>query len=315
MSLYSLRSPVSFMLYNYLTAQPVVGPFLLCLKEPIMNVLYLGATGVIGSQVIPILKEHFNLTLAAFGGGEIDGLPVIDLDITDFEATEALVKAGNADGQPFDAIVNSAIAPHRDPVRRQPGGRHLYNDKCIQVNAGGAYHVFEAAARAEVPKVVYIASLTAVLGPPRPDFIGKDAPVQTGNVYAASKVFGEHVGRYYAYRDASEGPNLKVLCLRLGQPYKSFTRSDENWATSQIRGIASHYEDIARAIDLALKLDAQYGIFPIVSASDTPVVDPKAYADLGYQPAWNFTAEGISPIDPANEVIPDEALPTLSVSQ
>jgi len=41
-----------------------------------MNVLYIGATGLVGSHVTPILKEKFDLTLTAFSEGEVKGMPV-----------------------------------------------------------------------------------------------------------------------------------------------------------------------------------------------------------------------------------------------
>jgi nucleoside-diphosphate-sugar epimerase len=266
-----------------------------------MKVLFIGATGVIGRQVVPILKEQFELTLVARGGGEIAGLPANDLDITDFEATEALVKAGDANGEPFDAIVNCAIAPYKNKDLKIREVRHAYAEDCIEVNARGAYHIYEAAARAEVPKVVYIASMTAVLGHPFPDFIDESTRDHPANIYASAKLFGEHVGRYYAYRHENEGANLQVICLRLGQPYRNFTRHDEKWPERSNRGLVSHFEDIAQGIQLALELDTKYGVYPIISASDTPFVDPKLYAELGYSPRWTFTSEGIFPVGAAQQ--------------
>jgi nucleoside-diphosphate-sugar epimerase len=261
-----------------------------------MKVLFIGATGVVGRQVVPILKEHFELTLAAMGGGEIASLPVTDLDISNFEALEALVKAGDANGEPFDVVVNSAIARYKNRDMRSLEGQHSYAEDCIEINARGAYHIYEAAARAEVPKVVYIASTTAVLGRPYPEFIDESTRVNPTNIYAACKVFGEYVGRYYAHRSENEGARLKVVCLRLGQPYLSFSDVDEMWPTRKKRHVPVHYEDIAQAIHRALELDVQYGVYPIVSATDTPLVNSALYAELGYQPCWNFTAEGIFPV-------------------
>jgi nucleoside-diphosphate-sugar epimerase len=257
-----------------------------------MNVLFLGATGIVGSQVVPLLKAHVNLTLAAFGGGEFEGQPVSHIDLSNWGMTEALVKAGSADGKPFDAIVNCAVATHRVD-RSTPDKVHQYFEQCIEVNARGAYHVYEAADRANVPRVVYISSLTAVLGPPVYEYLDENTHDRPRDVYSASKVFGEHVGRFYAYRNNESGQAMKVLCLRLGQPYKSFKPWDDNWHQRGSRGIISHAEDIAEAIRCSLHTNVQYGVYPILSDSDSQYADPEMYAELGFKSAWKFTAQGL----------------------
>jgi uronate dehydrogenase len=258
-----------------------------------MNVLFAGATGIVGQQVVPILRREFDLSLIARGSGQVAGQPVIDVDITDFEALESVVQAGTARGERFDAIVNCAIAPYRGVEKESPEGRHRYAENCIEVNARGAYHLYEVAARARVPRVVFISSMTAVIGPPRYDFIDKNADTKPLDIYACTKVFGENIGRYYAYRSEDEGPRLRVICLRLGSPYKGFKASDETWSQRRKRLLPSHFEDIACGIRLALKANIQYGIYPIVSDSDTPYVDPSLSAELGYSPSWRFTSEGM----------------------
>jgi uronate dehydrogenase len=274
-----------------------------------MKVLFVGATGIVGQQVVPTLVDKYELTLTALGGGEIAGLPVIDLDITNFEAVEKLFKAGAADGQPFDAIVNCAIANHRGIKKREVEDRRRYYESCIEVNARGAYHICEAAARASIPRIVYISSLTAVTGAPRRSFIDETSRDQPNDVYAACKVFGEHVGRYYAYRPEAEGNSVRMLCLRLGQPYRSFSRWDDTWHEGDRgRALATHADDIAGAIDRALQVDVQYGVYSITSDSDNPWIDPKVNEELGYKPIWKFTREGLVPINrpegDTTEVIP-----------
>jgi nucleoside-diphosphate-sugar epimerase len=266
-------------------------------QRSVMNILFIGADGTVGRQVAPILKQRFNLTLAALDSGEVAGLPVTAVDITDMAALEAVVNAGTAQGKPFDAIVNCAIADYRDPARYSHEGRHVYTESCIEINARGAYHVFEAAARAEVPRVVYISSMTAVLGPPLLKVIDKTTRDQPNSMYAVCKMFGEHTGRYYAYRPAEEGAQVQAICLRLGQPYKSFLEIDDTWPTNPERYLVTHADDIAHAIGRSLEVDLQFGVFTIVSQSDLPFVDPKVNAELGYKPRWNFTAEGILPIE------------------
>jgi nucleoside-diphosphate-sugar epimerase len=269
-------------------------------KELSMNVLFVGATGTVGRQVVPILNHEFKLTLAALGGGKISSLSVVDVDITNWEAVEELVHKGTEDGLPFDAVVNCAIADYRARAhdKTNPKLMHAYHEQCIEVNAKGAYHLYEAAARAGVPQVVYISSLTAFFGPPRYAYIDENTPDRPRDVYAACKVFGEHVGRYYAHRSEEEGARLKVVCLRLGQPYRSFTFSDDSWQDSlSRRSVATDARDIAQAIQCALEVEVQFGVYPIVSEADSTYIDPQLYAELGYKPCWKFTAAGLSPAD------------------
>jgi nucleoside-diphosphate-sugar epimerase len=263
-----------------------------------MRVLFLGATGIVGSQVVPELQNEHELTLAALGGGEVNGVPVKDVDITDLSSLERAVRAGSSDGEPFDAIVNCAIASHSHIDYNSPEQLHDYYEQCIDVNARGAYHVCEAAARAAVPCVIYISSMTAVLGPPRPERLDASTRDQPNDVYAASKVFGEHIGRYYAFRSPREGARVRTICLRLGQPYKSFNFWDSRWPTSPAqRGTTSDCRDVARAIDCALCSDIVYGVYTILSDSDYPLVAPELYSELGYNPGWKFTAEGLFPVE------------------
>ena len=260
-----------------------------------MKVLFIGATGLVGSHVVPFLKDDFELTLAAINGGTVDGLEVIPVDICDWEAIEKCVKAGTASGEKFDAAVYCATANYRENNHSEPEGLRTYYENCIEVNVRGAYHVFEAASRAEIPKVIHIGSTTSQMGYPRIDHIGAEVINQANDLYAASKIFGEQVGRSYVYppsrrrENPDEKRKMQVLCLRLGQPYLS----EEHWLKSGHRNTRqpSYVGDIARAIACALRSEVEYGVYPIISAVDDPWILPEAYAELGYTPGWKFTAE------------------------
>lgn len=265
-----------------------------------MNVLYIGASGLVGSHVVPILAENFHLTLTGYAADEIDGMPVLPLDLTQWDATEALVRDGNANGQPFDAVVYCATANYRENDLRDPEGRRRYYENCIEVNARGAYHVFEAAWRADVPRVIHVGSMTSYLGPPVYEYIDLDTRDRPNDLYAATKVFGEHVGRSYVFRprhgrriqtDAEMNRSMQVLCLRLGQPFAK----ESNWKPrpGRTHRVPVHMEDIAQAIDCALRVDVRYGVYPIVSEVEIPFIDPGTYAELGYQPRWRFDSEGV----------------------
>ena len=263
----------------------------------LMKVLFVGATGVIGSQTTPFLADEFDLTLAAFGGGQVEGRAVQHCDVCDQSAMQALMES-----EPFDAVVNCAVAPHQEVNLKDEAERLAYYERCMEINARGAYRLFEAAWQARIERVVYISSLTAVLGKPHYEFIARDAPDRPRDIYAASKVFGEHAGRYFAFRsDSDEARRMKVTCLRLGQPFPALNSSDDRWRhdapdakRGRGHGLMAHVEDIAQAIALALRCDDAYRVAPVVSNPDVPYVDDSALRELGYAPRWNFTAQGLT---------------------
>jgi nucleoside-diphosphate-sugar epimerase len=136
-----------------------------------MKVLLIGATGVIGSQIVPFLKAEFELHLAAMSANaagpdapvasEVEGLAVEHCDIRDFPSLCKYLE-----GRGFDAVINCAIAPYNGVDYSDGESLHEYSYACLDINGRGAYNVLEAAWRARVGKVVYISSLTAVLGQP-----------------------------------------------------------------------------------------------------------------------------------------------------
>ncbi len=249
------------------------------------RVLFIGATGVVGSQVVPLLAREFELSPAAFGGGRVEQLEVAHCDITDFEATQALLRSA-----PFEAVVNCAVADHRGARFDDPEARRTYFERCLDINARGAYYVFEAAARAGVPACVFVSSLTAVMGEPRYSHVPADAPPRPRDLYSCTKLFGEQLGATYAHR--AHDP-LRVLCLRLGQPYPAFVESDENWNQNAFsRSMMVHHEDIAAAITRALHSSRRYGVYPILSRSDGAWIDQSRCQEIDYAPQWTFSADG-----------------------
>ncbi|MEO6906471.1 MAG: SDR family NAD(P)-dependent oxidoreductase [Abditibacteriaceae bacterium] len=261
-----------------------------------MKVLFIGATGLMGSHTIPFLMNKVELTLAANTGVEVAGLPVTKIDITDWEETESVVAAGDANGNKFDAIVYCATANIRENDHHTDEGKRLYYENCIEVNVRGAYHVFEAARRAGIDRAVHIGSNASMMGTPRIPQIGKEVLNQARDLYAATKIFGEQVGRSYAYRQYDWLPDtnrvyesMQVICLRLGQPFFSEEQwlGSRHWRTSQ----PMYVGDTARAIECALQAPVRFGIYPIISAVDNGWILPEATEELGYTPGWKFTAE------------------------
>lgn len=255
-----------------------------------MKVLFIGATGWVGSHVVPFLQPQFELTLAAHSSDKVAGLPVCAVDICDWETTAALVKSGTANGRPFDAVVYCATADYRGVQWQDADGARQYFERCIEVNVRGTYHVFEAAYQAGISRVIHIGSLTAMLGMPQYEYINAATHDRPADLYAATKIFGENVGRSYAFpppgMENVRRP-MQVICLRLGHPFSS----EQQWRCSRhcCSRIGVCMEDIASAIDKALLSEVRYGVYPVVSQVDDTYIDPGLYAELGYEPGCHLS--------------------------
>lgn len=275
-----------FHLPTLLTAETETG--ILFPTNP-MKVLFIGATGLVGSNAVSILKDNFDITPAALGGGEVAGMPVQDIDIVDWDAIHSLVQNGAADGGKFDAVVYCATADFHNLKLSDRETRRRYYENCIEVNARGAYHVYEAAWRAGVSRVVHIGSMTAVLGYPRFEFIDAKTPDRPNDLYASTKIFGENVGRSYAFPPREDERSMKVLCLRLAQPSVENEPRTLRWIDSQAScSWAADVRDIASAIQCCLTTDVQYGVYPVVSAAEKAFILPDSYEELGYRPQWKY---------------------------
>ena len=256
-----------------------------------MRVLFVGATGVIGRRVVPLLSDKFDLKLAAKKSDIVAGMTVIETDISDFAQVVALM-------QDVDAVVNCAIeSPYREDGSSRyetPDDFMAYNEGQIEVNVRGAYHLYEAAARAGVKKFVFISSMTVWLGLPSHKRITAESEIRPREFYACAKLFGDMLGRTYATtRD------MNVLCLRLGQPYPINHPQEETWLKeAEGRGVLVHIEDIAGAISAALRTETpNYGAYAIVSASEESWISTtSAQSEIGYRPQIRFTAEGAEPL-------------------
>lgn len=259
------------------------------------RVLFLGATGVIGRRIVPLLADRFSLILAAREAGAVGGLPVAPVDIRDFEQTLAVMEG-------MDAVVNAAIeSPYRADGSywnpSDPDERLAYNEGGVEVNVRGAYHLYEAAARAGVGKFVFVSSMTVVLGKPAYETIGPNTPPRPREFYACTKLFGEQLGQVYA----AEYP-MSVLCLRLGQPYPIDHPDEREWLQDpRGRGLFVAIEDIAQAVTGALTSAnaPKFAAVPIVSDSDSAWVDVSpAREAIGYAPRFRFSANGMTPKQP-----------------
>lgn len=160
------------------------------------RLLLTGAAGRIATAVRPVLREL---------AGEV--VLTDRVDVGDLAPGERFVRAELADPAPWDGLaVGCEAVVHLGAVPDEAAFHVLAGP-----NLHGAFHVYEAARRAGVRRVVAASSGRAtgfyrvgerldVSATPRPD-----------GLYAATKAFSEALGRMYADRFG-----LEVVALRIG---------------------------------------------------------------------------------------------------
>ena len=245
------------------------------------RVLVTGTCGRIGPYVVPLLAPKFDLVLTDWRPVDNPPFPIHRVNLLDFDQTCEMVRG-------VDSIVHLAIASSRnykeDGVGFSEAEQEMerqFHTETIDVNVKGTYHLFEAARRAGVRRIVYASSLTISLGSAERSRVGEET-VSPSNVYACTKLFGEHLGDLYWRKH-----RLSVICLRLGQPFPLGHPLEKGWARQpQMRGIFVAMEDIAFAIEKSLLAPTiSFGVYNIVSEADSPYISiAAAKRDLGYVP-------------------------------
>lgn len=205
------------------------------------RILVTGAGGNVARHLCPVLKEQheiFPTDLAAIPASGTRSLDILDQD--------ALEEAARG----MDAILHCAIAKYDDVRFTQQRTEKLmrqYHDAVMEVNIKGTFNIYEAARLARVPHVIYISSLTVVLGRGSSSHSPEAVPCPR-DFYAVSKLFGEQLGELY-----SREYGIRTTALRLGQPFPIGRPEEAQWLKEESsRRILVPHDIIANAVLEAL---------------------------------------------------------------
>jgi UDP-glucose 4-epimerase len=189
-----------------------------------MRVLVTGLLGTHGRWIAErLLEDGHTLTGVDVQDGTgtlgalADEIELLQADLRDPEAVARTFAARN-----FDVVVHTAAIL----------SRHANNDPslAIAVNVGGTLNVLQAAAAADVGRVVYSSSIVALApfigaaGYPTYTPVGEDwpcAPVPPFRVYGATKRLAEQLGAHYHERDGPEFVALRYAAAILAPPIAS----------------------------------------------------------------------------------------------
>src|SRR3954463_12515929 len=232
------------------------------------KLLITGPGGRVGTQIVPLLREHFALRLLDArkleAGGDDE---ILQGDIRDFDI---LVNACRG----MDAVLHLAAIPDEDD----------FHSRLLPMNLAGGYNAFEAARQAGVRQFLFASTGQTILNYPKGEWVTPDMPVRPSTVYGCTKVFGEALGRHY-----SDVHGMNVICIRICwfQPYDSTiirTHPDarREWCSPR---------DLAQLITKSVASDVKFAIFFGVSNNTGRFWDiSNAQQLVGYAPEDNATA-------------------------
>ena len=150
----------------------------------------------------------------------------------------------------------------------------------LPANVIGVYNVFEAAHQAGCQRVIYASSINAMSGYPRDVQLNSDMAVHPGNLYGATKAWGEAVAQVYA-----DQKNLSCFCLRIG--WLTHRENRERFQNPNALPSILTYEDCYRLILACVEApeDLKFGIFSGISDNRYKRMDIRNAKELlGYAP-------------------------------
>ena len=227
------------------------------------RILITGPGGRVGTEIVPLLREHFALRL--FDTQELNAVgddEIIVGDIGDFDALQRACEGVSA------MLHLAAISDEAD-----------FHSKLLPVNLAGTYNVFEAARQAGVKKVIYASTGQTMLNYGKEAPVTVDMPARPSTVYACTKLFGEALARHY-----SEAHGMSMLCLRLCY-FRAYHDPLLRLPGHEVQHDWCSPRDLTQLLVKGLRSELRFGIFFGISNNTKCQWDlSNARELLGYEP-------------------------------
>ena len=242
------------------------------------RVLITGATGYVAGQILPLFREHFDLTLVDSRSVDGSGQPMDDVEVVDLLDPDSSSYSPLFQG--VDAVVHLAL------VRTVPGGsvaggvpsppvlaespREIDEFASERPNIRMAYNVFRAAFEAGVDRVVFASSNRvgdwtehALVHDRKLDMITEDRLPRADTFYGWSKAVCERMAFMFAC--GAFGRSMGVVNVRIGWPHELDAAAFGDDVNNYKRALAAHLgaTDAARlflAAVQALDIDNEHGV-------------------------------------------------------
>ena len=252
------------------------------------RVLVTGASGEVGQLILPFLTEAFELRLLSRRQRPDSRWAQADIASLDDRLLSAM--------EGIDAVLHLAVATGHTGAYEDD----LFNVERFRINVTGTYHVFEAARRRGVRRVVHTSSLMVLWGygvPSDGTLVPGDAPPRPVGTYALTKALSEQVAAYFAIEHGME-----VITVRTAAP---LVLDDPRWRSQPVPPQRVPVPDLAQAFRRALEVPLSgYQVVTIVGESSRRAWDLEpARRILGYEPQYRLDDLGVQLGDPF--VIPE----------
>jgi hypothetical protein len=227
------------------------------------RVLVTGATGYIASQLLPVFRQRYDLTLLDVRTTDAAGQPVEGAQIADFLAEDVSPLAHHFEG--IDAVVH--LGYFRPPGKTVTGEDKSYLEE--RPNVDMAERVYRLSLDHGVRRVVVASSNHAadwwepLLHARRVDGIGPQDLPRTDNYYGWAKIAYEALGWMYAC--GSFGRKLGIVELRIGAPREIDAAAFEGKPAVYKRDLGAYISDrdlqqlVVRSIE-AESIDDEWGV-------------------------------------------------------
>lgn len=176
------------------------------------RVLVTGASGTVASQLLPALRERYDLVLLDTRDTDRDGHPVEGVTVADVSDRDRRKYEGYFEGA--DAVVHLAYV--------HTNGANVDKYLIERGNVDTAYNVYRAAFDAGVPRVVFASSChaadwyTGLLETREMEVLSPDMAPLSEQFYGWSKATYEHLG--FVFASGSLGRKMGVVLVRIGTP-------------------------------------------------------------------------------------------------
>ncbi len=195
------------------------------------KVLLTGAAGRIGTAYRKHAGDRYDFRLVDIAPiSDPDGHEVLVADLADLVLAQQVCEG-------MDTIVHLAADPRTSA--------EFYND-LLGPNFKATYNMFRAAKDAGCKRIIFASSVNAVGSYAHERQVRVSDSPCPGNVYGASKAFGESLGSYFAF-----GEGLSTISIRIGAVGELNQITAE--APAHFRSIFVTFRDLCHLIDRCIE--------------------------------------------------------------
>jgi len=219
-----------------------------------MTKLITGGTGFVGCELAKMLVERGERVVLFDVAPNYQAVEPIEEKVT-------LVRGDLANwSEVFNAVRDHNVESifHLGAMLSLPSNANPW--AAYRVNANGMMHVLEAARLFNVEKVIFTSTIAVYVGHTLP--IDESTVQRPDSMYGLTKLFGEHLGRFYAKKFGLDfravryptvvGPGAKTKHMSQYMPwvieYSLAGKPFEVWVEEDTRNPCIYYKDAANAV-------------------------------------------------------------------